>query len=539
MLFNSNEFILGFLPLAVLGFYLFGRFSRTGALAWLVLASIFFYAVWRPANLWIIGASIAVNFTVARLLLSMVGDAAKAGMRRIVLIFGIVFNILFLGYFKYANFAVHIFDDISGANFVLERIVLPLGISFITLQKIAFLVDVASGRIKTLTFREFLLFVMFFPPLIAGPITHYREVVPQFEKLDAKFNPQLFAAGITLFVFGLFKKVILADQISEVVAPLYAQAGAGADLPFFQAWLAALGFTAQIYFDFSAYSDMASGVALLFGIRLPTNFDSPLKTTNIIDFWAHWHMTLTRFLTAYLFNPISLALTRARVKAGKGVLRGRKSPLYAFLLMLAGPTLFTMTVAGIWHGAGYNFLIFGILHGLYIVINHAWRQYGPQPAPAGAPAALAGALMGFVLTLAGVAFANAWFRSDSVDAALIISKGMAGLNGLSLPGPVAAILHVPAAVDGAGAALGLVDFVKPYVLLGGLMAIAWFMPNTLQILAPYQPTLYPPNRPAKIGGFGPVITWRPNLIWTIIVASIAMMAMSRVLDKSEFLYWQF
>ena len=190
---------------------------------------------------------------------------------------GIAFNVCFLGYFKYANFAVSVVDDLSGQDFVFKQVILPLGISFITFQKIAFLIDVAGGRIKSFTLRDYLLFVMFFPQLIAGPIIHYGETIPQFQRATCRFDRTLFAVGITLFCFGLFKKVVLADGMAAHVTPVFAYAASGAEATFLQSWLAAVGFTLQIYFDFSGYSDMACGAALFFGIRLPINFDSPLE----------------------------------------------------------------------------------------------------------------------------------------------------------------------------------------------------------------------------------------------------------------------
>src|SRR5262245_23900831 len=272
MLFNSYEYILGFLPVTVLVFLLLGRSSKPLALGWLILASVFFYAWWRPFNLLIIGPSIAVNFAFARVLLGLAGDAARARWRNLILILGIAFNICLLGYFKYANFAVSVVDDLSGQDFVFKQVVLPLGISFITFQKIAFLSDVAGGRFKSFTLRDYLLFVMFFPQLIAGPIIHYGETIPQFQRATCRFDATLYAVGITLFCFGLFKKVVLADGMALHVTPVFAYAATGAEATFVQAWLAAVGFTLQIYFDFSGYSDMACGAALFFGVRLPLNF---------------------------------------------------------------------------------------------------------------------------------------------------------------------------------------------------------------------------------------------------------------------------
>ena len=229
---------------------------------------------------------------------------------------GIAFNVAFLGYFKYSNFLVGTINDAFGTQMVLARVILPLGISFITFQKIAFLIDVQAGRIESFTLQDYCLFVLFFPQLIAGPIVHYREMMPQFHRVSCRFDQENVSVGLTLLAFGLFKKVFLADKIALIVTPIYGQATSGSSIALLPAWIAAVGFTLQIYFDFSGYTDMALGIARLFGVRLPPNFNSPLRASSIIDFWQRWHMTLTRFLTAYMYNPLALWLTRRRAARG-------------------------------------------------------------------------------------------------------------------------------------------------------------------------------------------------------------------------------
>ena len=316
MLFNSYEFILGFMPVAVAGFLIFNRQSKAWSFAWLIGVSIFFYAWWRPFNLLIIGPSLVVNYIFARSLLTLSNGEGREKLSVIVLTLGVLFNVCLLGYFKYTNFGLTVANDLVGTNFVLEQIILPLGISFITFQKIAFLFDVAGRRVRCFTVADFLLFVMFFPQLIAGPIVHYGETMPQFHRSDRQVDRTMFATGMTLFSFGLFKKVVLADGMAEYVSPIFNFAEAGQPVSLLLGWLAAVGFTLQIYFDFSGYSDMACGSALFFGVRLPLNFDSPLKASNIIDFWLRWHVTLTRFLTAYVYNPVALRITRRRAANG-------------------------------------------------------------------------------------------------------------------------------------------------------------------------------------------------------------------------------
>ncbi len=312
MLFNSHEFLFVFLPATLIGFYLLGRVSRQSAIIWLILTSLVFYGWWRPLNILIIAPSIVINYALASFLLRLSQRGDSPGLSRTVLLVGLLFNVVFLGFFKYADFVYGTINDVFGANLILLNVILPLGISFITFQKIAFLIDVQAGRVKAFTFREYCTFVLFFPQLIAGPIVHYREMMPQFAAATCRFDKENFAVGLTLLVFGLFKKVVLADNIAPLITPIYQHSAAGGQTPFLLAWLAAVGFTLQIYFDFSGYTDMALGLGRFFGIKLPPNFNSPLKASSIIDFWLRWHMTLTRFLTAYIYNPLVLSLTRRR-----------------------------------------------------------------------------------------------------------------------------------------------------------------------------------------------------------------------------------
>ena len=272
MLFNSYEFIFGFLPVAVGCFLAVGKISQTWALRWIIFVSLFFYAWWRPLNVLLIAPSIVINFVLARTLQRLTLDENRSRTSRIVLLLGLAFNIAFLGYFKYIDFGSSAINDIFGTNLVLTHVILPLGISFITFQKIAFLIDVHAGRVKSFTFQDYCLFVLFFPQLIAGPIVHYREMMPQFHSASCRFDKENIAVGLTLLSFGLFKKVVLADHIAAFVTPIYDHAVSGSKIPLLLGWAAAIGFTLQIYFDFSGYTDMALGSARLFGIRLPQNF---------------------------------------------------------------------------------------------------------------------------------------------------------------------------------------------------------------------------------------------------------------------------
>jgi D-alanyl-lipoteichoic acid acyltransferase DltB (MBOAT superfamily) len=543
MLFNSYEFILVFLPVTLAGFFMLGLRSRNLALAWIVTASLAFYAWWRPINVLIIAPSILVNFALARWLLRLTADKHRAGLARLALLLGIVFNVAFLGYFKYVNFLATTANDLLGTNFVLTQVVLPLGISFITFQKIAFLIDVHGRRIPSFSLRDYCLFVLFFPQLIAGPIVHYREMMPQFQQAQCRWDKENIAVGLSLFVFGLFKKVVLADGISEYVSPIYQLAGAGSEITFIPAWIAAVGFTLQIYFDFSGYSDMALGLARFFGVRLPANFDSPLKATNIIDFWLRWHMTLTRFLTAYLYNPLALWLTRRRMARGKPGLGSRAPSLGAFFQVLAAPTLLTMFASGLWHGAGYLFILWGLLHGVYLSVNHAWRLFGPRIWVNKETYDRIMRPTGFVLTFLSVAVAMVLFRSANASAAKELLEGVVGLNGISLPQQILAQLGpltgVVQSFVSASTNLSAQEFMSATAWLGVLLLIALLLPNTLQLMAHYEPALGVRSTPTAPPSLLRTLDWAPTVPWALAMSSLAVAAAMRLGGKSEFLYWQF
>jgi alginate O-acetyltransferase complex protein AlgI len=540
MLFNSYPFLFGFLPIVLIGFYVLGARRREWALLWLTAVSLFFYAWWRPINVLLIAPSILINYGLARGLERT--REVQPARAKAILITGIVFNLCFLGYFKYLNFFQSSLNDAFDAGFVLTQLILPLGISFITFQKIAFLVDVHGSRVDRFSLADYGLFVLFFPQLIAGPIVHYREMMPQFRAAPCRYDPENVAVGLSLFFFGLFKKLVLADPLSVLVAPLYAQAASGVPQSATEAWIAALGFTLQIYFDFSGYTDMALGLARFFGIKLPLNFNSPLKASSIVDFWLRWHVSLTRFLTAYIYNPLSLTLTRRRMAHGKPIFGGRNTSVPAFLHLLAMPTLLTMLVSGFWHGAGYTYILWGLLHGVFLCINHAWRlvrarvwidtkQYKRRMAP-----------VGFVLTFVAVVAAMVLFRAPTVSAALLLWKGMVGSYGVTLPqavfsrlgsaaGFLASIGVRPAWTSGA-------LLMGATIRIGVLLAIALLMPNTLQILAAFEPALG--VKPGKTSSrLQRALTWRPNRAWAVGLACAALAGVLSLGELSEFLYWQF
>ena len=406
MLFNSYEFLFLFLPITLIVFFAIARTDKRMASTWLVGASLFFYGWWNPAYLGIILCSILFNFVVG----SVLNDDNEKWPRKMVLTCGIVANLVLLGYYKYANFFVDSANAVLGDVFLLDSILLPLAISFFTFQQIAYLIDTYRGETKELDFLHYCLFVTFFPQLIAGPIVHHKEMLSQFARASLySVNIRRHAVGYTIFTLGLFKKVVLADGIAAYATPAFYAADSGIALTLFEAWTGSLAYTLQLYFDFSGYSDMAIGLARMFGIRLPLNFNSPYKATSIIDFWRRWHMTLSRFMRDYVYIPLG--------GNKRGIIGSQRTNLMA-----------TMLLGGLWHGAGWNFLFWGGLHGCYVIINNKWRASHTGKAAATAREKL----FGWSITFIAVVFAWVPFRAETMEGTKNMIFGMLGFNGISL-----------------------------------------------------------------------------------------------------------
>ena len=382
MLFNSYPFLFIFLPITILGFFQIGRYSRTLASLWLFSASLFFYGWWNPAYVSLLLASILFNYGVGK---AVSREHARSHFRRAwwILALGITADLCLLGYYKYTNFFIANVSGLLNRNWHIDPVILPLGISFFTFTQIAFLVDAYRGDVKESNFIHYGLFVTYFPHLIAGPVLHHKEMMPQFA-LPVTYRPNLenFSVGLTLFTIGLFKKVILADGISPYANLVFNAADHGTKILFTEAWGGALAYTFQLYFDFSGYTDMALGISCLFGVKLPINFNSPYKAVNIIDFWRRWHITLSRFLRDYLYFPLG---------------GNRKGPFRRYANLIA-----TMVLGGLWHGAGWTFILWGTLHGCYLIINHAWhgvrKLWGY---PVGSPSRM-GTIIGVIVTFPAV-----------------------------------------------------------------------------------------------------------------------------------------
>ncbi|MGB7416194.1 MAG: MBOAT family O-acyltransferase [Thermosynechococcaceae cyanobacterium] len=416
MLFNSAQFIFGFLPAIFLIFFLFARLQqKRAAIGILVLGSLIFYGWWKPEYLPFLIFSLIFNFIVARAI------AQQPKQSKLLLTVGVVVNLGLIGYYKYTDFGLEIINDIFGSRLGLLKLLLPLGISFFTFQQVAYLVDAYRGMAREFRFLNYCLFVTFFPQLIAGPIVHYSHVMEQFEKPDTfHVNWNKFSVGLFIFTIGLFKKAVFADSIAGFANPVFAAVDSGLSVTTLEAWGAALAYTMQLYFDFSGYSDMAIGLGLLFGIYLPLNFRSPYKATDIIDFWRRWHMTLSQFLRDYVYIPLG---------------GNRKGSVRRYANLMG-----TMLIGGLWHGAGWNFIIWGGLHGLYLMINHAYRSVSTAIPKLLNPLRLR--FISVLVTFIAVVVAGVFFRSTTVGGAMTILSSMFSLNGVTLPADVAKGLNL-------------------------------------------------------------------------------------------------
>ena len=382
MLFISPAFIFGFLPIVIVGFYLLRRVAGNNmALAWLFAASVFFYGYNYPPYVLLILSSYTVNFLGARRL-------QQTGSRRLLVLM-IALNLAFLGYFKYFNFFIDNLNAALGLSMPNDPIALPLAISFFTFQQIPYLVGAYQQQFHKLGLLKYCVVNSFFPHLIAGPIIWHREIAPQLEsRANWRFNAGDFARGMTFFAIGLFKKVIIADNLAYLVDDVFGAAEAGQTLTFADAWLGSVAYGLQIYFDFSGYSEMAIGLALMFGIRFPINFYSPYKATSLIEFWRRWHMTMTRFFQEFVFVPLQMAIGRRSDWVG-----------YRYLIIFL-----MMFLVGLWHGAGWTWIVWGCAHGALLMLNHLWRTirskcgspYDPQRSR------LIGRLAGWSITFAAV-----------------------------------------------------------------------------------------------------------------------------------------
>ncbi len=493
MLFHSFAFIFALLPIAVTTYRWLSRTAgphRAPAVAAVLVWSLVFYGWGEAAHLWLLLVSIAVNFGC--------GKALERTGSRWLLAAGVVFNLSLLGAFKYAGFFAEAVNGITALAVQPPPLALPLAISFFTFQQIAYLCDARAGNESGGSLLEYAAFVSFFPQLIAGPIVHHKDLIPQLrDGPDRRRFGEDVAVGTTLFAIGLFKKAVIADGIAVHADEVFSQAANGATLTAAQAWTGAIAYHFQIYFDFSAYSDMASGAARLFGIILPLNFNAPYRSTSIIEFWRRWHITLSHFLRDYLYIPLG------------GSRRG--PPRWFASLMI------TMLLGGLWHGAGWNFLVWGGLHGGYLVINHLWRHLTPDFRRRGHEGFACRALAWLVTSVA-VIVAWVFFRAEDLTTAAAMLEAMSTAEGLT------------GGWDALWAGLSASSLSAS---LAALWAGILLLPTGQQLLRDYRPALgMAAVRPHPI-------RWRPTAGWAFAVAILFLTAVTVTNSSEAFVYFRF
>ncbi len=528
MLFNSYAFLFFYFPVTFATFFAIGRYSRSLAALWLFAASLFFYGWWNPAYVSLLIGSILFNFAMGSTI-SREHHRGRLARTKGLLIAAVGGDLALLGYYKYANFFLASANQLLGTGWHMEAVILPLGISFFTFTQIAFLVDAYRGEVKERNFIHYGLFVTYFPHLIAGPVLHHKEMMPQFAQAQTyRLHWENVSVGLTIFIIGLFKKTVFADGVAQYSTSIFDAAAVGQSLTLFEAWGGAMAYTFQLYFDFSGYSDMAIGLSRMFGVKLPLNFHSPYKATNIVEFWRRWHMTLSRFLRDYLYFALG---------------GNRKGTVRRYINLMV-----TMLLGGLWHGAGWTFIMWGGLHGLYLCINHAWSHLSGRRAHKTLLPQKLGKLFAWLTTFVVVVIGWVFFRATSFDAALEMLRGMAGLNGVAVPNAIAAKLGVfwqILADLGCTTYLGGgSQFIFAWLWIVLLLTVVVAMPNTQQIMNRFEPVLHlyrgdEHNEIRLMARLHSILSWRPSGNWAVatgVIAALGVFAMSRI---SEFLYFQF
>ncbi len=518
MIFSSYNFVLFFLPSLCLCLFFIQHLKKKYLMCLLGISSLIFYGFWDWSLLWVLLLSIFINFLLATIIIACDRNSL---VRKYCLILGITFNLSLLAYFKYSNFFIDNINQIINFNVPSLNIILPLGISFYTFQQIAYLVDIHNNDVDKHNFLNYFLFVTFFPQLIAGPIVHHKEMMPQFIRGQAGyFNSNLIAQGIAFFIIGLFKKVIMADSMASYASPVFNAAEKGIVIPFLEAWTGSVAYTFQIYFDFSGYSDMAIGLGLIFGLKLPINFFSPYKSTSLIEFWKSWHITLSRFLKYYLYIPLG----------------GNQKGFYRRYFNI----FLVMFIGGIWHGASWTFILWGFLHGTGIIINHIWRDLFIKSNIKVINSSLS-EWTGCFLTLIFLNFTWVFFRSTNIETALNIISGMLGLNGLVLPetyldylGAFTSIfLNYNVKFEAGYLFLGLEQLLTLFVFL----IIVLTFPNTTEFTS-YLSTKNL-KKYSETQNFLRFIKWKPNIFWGLLFSFISIICLIFMSRSGEFLYFQF
>ncbi len=495
MPFNSYPYIAFIVVVVVAFLILEGRFPWAKR-AFLLLVSYGFYAWWRADFVLLLVGSTIVNYAVGG---EITRRHALSKSVRELLIAGLIFNLGLIGLFKYAGLFVASADGLLGLSYPIPHLFLPLAISFFTFEQISYLVDAAEGKAQRYSFLDYALFVSYFPHLIAGPIVRYNDLIPQFSQSRTPVERDNdLSLGATLFTIGLAKKTLIADNLAPFADVVFTAAHKGIALSANDAWLGTLFFTFQIYFDFSAYTDMALGSSCMLGIRLPFNFNSPYKAESIIEFWRRWHISLSTFLRDYLYFKL-------------GGNRNGTIRRYANLMI-------TMLLGGLWHGANWTFMIWGGLHGFYLVVNHAWRNLWAST-DFKLPSALRPLAHPLSLLLTFAATTVAWvvFRAESFSSAMIVLRGLFGAGGAS-----SLITFSPLAV----------------VSLVVLFAIIWFAPNSMEMTWRFRPALNPPKGTSSVRQIRR-FRWQPSRGTAVTFGLVCIAAVLALSNLSPFIYFQF
>ena len=503
MVFTSFQFILIFLPIVFAGFILAHRLGGWNwAINFLAAASLAFYGLWGLPLLAMLLGSIAFNYFMGGQIVKRRGDPAMA---RRLMIGAIVTNLALLGYLKYSNFLIDVANQVTGSGFAHQDMLIPIGVSFFTFIQIGYLIDASNGQLIRHDFGRYIVFSAFFPCVTAGPLVLQREIMEQLENpRHQAFEPRRVIVGLTMFGMGLFKKVVFSDAVAPFANQVFDGAASGVAIDMQTAWIGSVCYALQLYFDFSGYSDMAIGLGTIFGLRLPLNFDSPFKATNISDYWRRWHMTMTRFFTNYVYS--GLAMNGMRRSAGFGAGRvGR------FLLVAAMPSIVTFLVAGVWHGSGWTYVLYGLMHGFAIAAFLGWREFSGFKLPTA---------VGWAITMATVVSCLVMFRSADVATAGTILAHMWGIGSLPGTAPFAGL-----------------DVAQAYSLIMLLGAVTQLLPNTQQILHSDWPTS--DAKPAGTALNAGLLAWKPSFGPALVTAGLYTIALTSIGAGSSFLYYKF
>jgi alginate O-acetyltransferase complex protein AlgI len=503
MSFTSFEFILVFLPLAYIGFVVAHRYGGwQWAINFLAIISLVFYAMWGVTLLFVLLGSMLFNFAAGNVIACLSNNPTTA---RNSLLGSIAVNLGLLGYLKYTNFFIDVANQFTGSGFAHHDILVPLGVSFFTFIQIGYLIDAYNGQLIKHDIARYVVFAAFFPCVTAGPLVMQREMMEQMaDPKHSAFDLRRLLVGFTMFGMGLFKKVVLADSIAPFANQVFDGASNGLTIEVGAAWIGSICYALQLYFDFSGYSDMAIGLGTIFGIKLPLNFDSPFKATNISDFWRRWHMTMTRFFTNYVYSGLAMNGMRRSANLSLGTV-GR------FLLVAAMPSVVTFLVAGVWHGSGWTYVLYGLMHGFAIAAFLGWREFSNVKLPS---------VVGWAITMTTVVCGLVMFRSPDVTTAFGLFSSMLGVG-----------------FAGSNASALVLDTAQALSMIVLLGAITQLMPNTQQILHHDWPTV--DAKPISTALEAGLLAWRPAFGTAFVSACILTVALTSIGTSTNFLYYKF